>query len=92
MNYQPLFNVLADMGYIETESEMTEIINAVNAIQMPVIVSLTRSFIQKHNRFMASSTQGRLKEMQLALKLLESELEKYPVDNEVVIKNQGEMW
>lgn len=29
MNYQPLFNKLADLGYLETESEMYEIILAV---------------------------------------------------------------
>jgi len=32
MNYQPLFNKLADLGYIETESDMYEILLIANEI------------------------------------------------------------
>jgi hypothetical protein len=90
MNYQPLFNKLADLGYIETESEMQEIINACNEVTgVTQLLTTTRKFLIAHVRYMASANQGRLKEVKAAEKLLEFELAKWPAEKERIIHNSN---
>lgn len=81
MNYQPLFNKLADLGYIETESDMQEIIRVVLRMTgHDKLVSTTRIFLKKYHRYETSATQGRMKERDIARKELEAELEKWPIE------------
>ena len=54
------------------------------------LLSTIRAFLTAYNRYNASSTQGRFKEMKAAEIELMKEMDKWPVEvkKELVIKNQ----